>query len=100
MLRAAYRLAFYFRRPVSELRMSMREFITWQAFLKLEPPERSEDIRNAALQATVMNMSGRSLRKGKYVTPAELLGEEGEKVQSAEQQKMFLKSVTRKTDGG
>lgn len=101
MLLAAYRLAFHFNRPVSELRISMREFLTWLAYLDIEPPERAADVRNASLQATIMNMSGRSLRDKKYVTPSELLGEaEPEQPQSVEQQKAMLKSIARsKPDG-
>lgn len=98
MLLAAYRLAFHFHRPVSELRMSMREFMNWLAYLKIEPPEEPEDLRNAALQATIMNMSGRSLNKGKFVTPDELLGKKPpEKAQSPENQKAFLKAMSRKS---
>lgn len=76
--------------------MTTREFYTWLAYLNIEPPDQAEENRNAALQATIMNMSGRSLHKGKFVTPAQLQGEEPlETVQTPEQQQAFLKSLGR-----
>ena len=59
----AYRLANHFRRPVSELDISVREFYHWIAYLKLHPPDDGDNQRTAALMATITNMSGKSVKQ-------------------------------------
>jgi hypothetical protein len=80
-----------FRRPVSELNMTWREFCHWQAFLHENPPEASDDRRVAALMAQITNMSGRSLRDNKRVSAADFLG--GEKEQTMQQQIDFMRTA-------
>ncbi len=90
MLLAAFRLAFLLGKTLSEMDMTWDEFIYWQAYLRIEPPEESDNIRNAALMATITNMSGRSLRDGKRVTVDDFLGR---KPQSMEEQIAFFKTL-------
>lgn len=97
MLLAAYRLAFHFHRPLSELNITMREFFAWMAYLHIEPPERGDNERTAALMAQITNMSGKSLPKGKQVSPADFLG--GKKRQTLDQQKAFFKSIGKQNGG-
>lgn len=94
MLLAAFRLAFYFRRPVSELNISLREFYHWLHYLKLEPPDEGERQRFAALMAQMTNMSGKSLKQGHTVTADDFLGKPKEiKRQTAEEQIAFMKGL-------
>ena len=88
---AAFRLAFYLGKTVSELDMTWEEFIHWQAYLRLEPPDEPGNIRNAALMATITNMSGRSLPKNKTVTADDFLGKKRQ--QTVEEQIAFMKSL-------
>jgi hypothetical protein len=90
VLLAAFRLAFLLGKTLSEMDMTWDEFIYWQAYLRIEPPEESDNIRNAALMATITNMSGRSLRDGKRVTVDDFLGR---KPQSMEEQIAFFKTL-------
>lgn len=71
--------------------MSWREFMHWQAYLNIEPPQRPANERTAAVLAQIANFAGRSLRDGVRVTPDEYLGERV--VQTAEQQIAFFKSL-------
>lgn len=79
-------------KTVSELDITWDEFIYWQAYLRIEPPEESARIRNAALMATITNMSGRSLPNRKMVGIDDFLGKEKPR-QTAEQQIAFMKSL-------
>jgi len=74
MLMAAFRLALLLGKTVSELDMSWDEFVYWQAYLKLEPPEDGHNKRTAALLAQITNMSGKSLPQGKKVTINDFMG--------------------------
>ena len=91
MLLAAFRLAFYFHRPVTELNMSLRQFYTWLAYLKIEPPEEGARRRTAALMAQITNMSGRSLPDKKQVNADDFLGVKQQ--QTAKEQIAFMKSM-------
>ena len=93
MLVAVYRLAFLLRRTVGEISsMSLSEFSHWQAYLAMEPPERGDNERTAALMATITNMSGRSLPNKKTVTPDDFLSKKKQS-QTAEQQIAFMKGL-------
>jgi len=86
---AAFRLASHLGKTVSELRMTWREFLLWQAYLDVEPPDRADNMRMASLMACITNMSGKSVRKP--VKPADFLPR---KPMSAAQQRAFFKSLT------
>lgn len=88
---AAFRLALLLGKTVSELDIGWNEFVYWQAYLKLESPEEAANIRNAALMATIMNMSGKSLPKGKTMSLEDFLGRP--KQQTAEEQIAFMRSL-------
>lgn len=95
MLLAAYRLAFLLRKTVGEISsMPVSEFYGWLAYLKLEPPEKGDNERAAALMATITNMSGRSLPDRKTVKPQDFLGG-GKKRQTMEEQIAFMKGLSR-----
>lgn len=79
---------------MSELRLSLREFYAWLAYLGMEPPEEGDNARTAALMAQFTNMSGKSLPKGKTVSADDFLGRKKEPLQSTDQQKAFLRSIT------
>ena len=87
-----FRLALLLGKTVSELNMSWREFSYWQAYLHLEPPEKGDNERCAALMAQVTNMSGRSLPGKKTVKPSDFLGGKKEQ-QTMEEQIAFMKSL-------
>ena len=89
---AAFRLAFYLGKTVSELDITWEEFIHWQAYLRLEPPDEPANVRNAALMATITNMSGRSLPKNKTVAVDDFLGTK-KRQQSAEEQIAFMRGL-------
>ena len=84
-------MAFFLGKTLSELDITWEEFIYWQAYLRLEPPEEGDNIRNAALMAQITNMSGRSLKDNKRVTVDDFLGKP--KRQSAEEQIAFFKTL-------
>ena len=88
-----FRLALLLGKTLSEMEMSWREFMLWNAYLKLEPPEEGANQRAAALMAQVTNMSGKSLRDGKTVTADDFLGKRQANVQSMEQQIAFMKTM-------
>jgi len=93
MLMAVYRLAAFLRKTVAELEgMSLSEFYHWLAYLKLEPPEKGDMERTAALMATITNMAGRSLKGDKTVTPDDFLGRK--KRQSMQEQIAFMKGLS------
>ena len=73
--------------------MSWREFPYWNAYLQLEPPDRGDNQRTAALMAQITNMSGKSLKEGKTVSPDEFLGKTVKK-QSMEDQIAYMKSLS------
>ena len=87
-------MAMLLGKTVSELDITWREFVHWQAYLKLEPPERAANERTAALLAQITNMSGRSLPNKRTVKPDDFLGRSS--VQTAEQQIAFMKSLGKK----
>ena len=91
-----FRLALLLGKTVSELNISWREFLYWSAYLKLEPPERGDNQRTAALMAQITNMSGRSLKDGQVKSAEDFLGKP--KVQDMKDQIAFMKSLG-KPDG-
>ena len=74
--------------------MSWREFLHWQAYLKIEYPERGANQRAGCLMAQITNMSGRSLPDKKMLSAADFLGE-AEKTpgQSMQDQINFMKGL-------
>jgi hypothetical protein len=88
---AAFRLALLLGKTLSELEMTWDEFVYWQAFLKLEPPDQGDNVRTAALLAQITNMAGKSLREGKSVSINDFLGKP--KRQSMEDQIAFMKGL-------
>jgi hypothetical protein len=92
-LRSAFRLALLLGKTVSELDITWDEFVYWQAFLRLEPPDQGDNQRTAALLAQITNMSGKSLKKGKSVSIDDFLGKP--KRQSMEDQIAFMKGLGR-----
>ena len=87
-----FRLALLLGKTVSELNMSWSEFMHWQAFLRLEPPQDGDNKRTAALLAQITNMSGRSLPNNKRVSPDDFLGTKN-KQQTMHDQIAFMKSL-------
>lgn len=98
MLFAVYRLAFYFKRPVSELNITWREFLHWQAYFGINPPEEGDNQRTALLLAQITNMSGRSLPDRKRVNPEDFMRKR-EKPQTAQDQKAFILGLGDHQDG-
>lgn len=94
-----FRLAWHFKRPVSELNLSWREFAHWMAFLQLEPPDAAENYRLAVLLSQMTNISGKSLPKGKKVKPEDFLPKPAEKEQDSSMQKQFFMSLRGGADG-
>lgn len=90
----AFRLAGHLGKTVGELQrgMTMREFVHWCAFLKLEPPDEGDNQRTAALMATITNMSGRSLPDKKTVEAKDFMPRPKQR-QTASQQLAFMKSL-------
>ena len=88
---AMFRLALLLGKTLSELEMTWDEFVYWQAFLKLEPPDQGDNVRTAALLAQITNMSGKSLREGKNVSINDFLGKP--KRQSMEDQIAFMRGL-------
>ena len=86
-------------KTISELKMSWREFLYWQAYFNIEAPERGANERTAAIMAQITNMSGRTLPDKKMVSAEDFLGR-GKKTaqQSMQDQIDFMKSLG-KTDG-
>jgi hypothetical protein len=84
-------LAYLLGKTVSELDISWEEFVYWQAYLRLEPPEHAANVRNAALMAQITNMSGRSLKDNSRVTIDDFLGKP--KRQSMEAQIAFMRGL-------
>lgn len=82
------------------MRISLREFHAWLAYLKLEPPEEGENQRTAALLAQITNMAGRSLPGKKTVKPEEFMPKKAKQRQTAEEQLAFMQSLTRKKEDG
>lgn len=79
------------KRPVSELRMSWREFNLWQAYLNVENPEERQDRRLASLMAHISNMAGKQMADGKTAHPDDFLGIRRE--QSAEDQIRIMEAI-------
>ncbi len=86
-----FRLALLLGKTINELDMSWREFLYWNAYLNLEPPDKADNQRLAVLMAQITNMSGKSLRAGHSVTAEDFTGKP--KVQSAAEQIAFMKSL-------
>lgn len=71
--------------------MSWREFLHWQAYLRMEPPDEADNARTAAVLAQITNMAGRSLPNNERVKPEDFLGKT--KKQTLEQQIAFMKGL-------
>lgn len=76
---------------MSELDITWEEFVYWQAYLQIEPPDQRDNERTAAVLAQITNMSGKSLEDGKTVTADDFLGKG--KVQTAEEQIAFMRGL-------
>jgi hypothetical protein len=84
--------------------MSWREFVHWQAYLQIEPPDKAAAERTAVLLAQITNMSGRILPGKKTVKPDDFLSGLGFDVapprpQTMEEQLAFMKSLPSSKDG-
>jgi len=88
-----FRLALLLGKTVSELDISWREFLYWQAYLQIENPEKGANERTAAIMAQITNMSGRSLPDKKMVTAEEFLGTAKTQQQTMQDQINFMKSL-------
>ena len=89
-----FRLALLLGKTVSEMNMSWREFLYWQAYLNIENPERGDNQRTAAIMAQITNMSGRSLPDKKMVSVDDFLGTEKKSLQQSMQDQIdFMKSL-------
>lgn len=93
-----FRLALLLGKSVSELNMSWREFLYWQAYLNIEPPDKGANQRTAALLSQITNMAGRSLPKNKRVEPSDFLGKPKATRMSVDNQIAFMKTLG-KSDG-
>jgi len=91
MLMAAFRLALLLGKTISELNITWEEFIYWQAYLRMEPPDDGDNKRTAALLAQITNMAGRSLPERRRVKPEDFLG--GKPRQTIEDQIAFMKGL-------
>lgn len=78
--------------------MSWREFLHWQAYLGMEPPDQADNQRTAALLAQITNMSGRSLPDRKRVSPDDFM-RTAQKPQTSEDQKAFFMGLGGNQDG-
>ena len=78
---------------MSELDITADEFIHWQSFLLMEPPDDAENRRAAAIMATITNMAGRSLKDGKKVSADDFYGTKEEWLQTAAEQIALLKGL-------
>jgi len=96
-LLAAFRLAFYFHRPVSELNISFREFLLWLEYLRIEPPDKSANERTASLMAQITNMAGRSLPDRKTMSMRDFLPQKPQT--PMEQKAMFMALTGSKPNG-
>lgn len=98
---AVFRLAAFFRTPLYAFYMSSDEFLYWQAFFELEPPDKGDNERTAAILAQITNMAGRSLPDNKRVSPKDFLPDSQSRPtrQSMEDQIAFMKSLTVKPNG-
>jgi len=72
--------------------MTRREFNQALAFLQMNPPEETANIRTASIMAQIANFSGRSLPDKKMVSADDYLGRK-KQAQTAEEQKEFLRSI-------
>ena len=88
-----FRLALLLGKTLSELDMSWREFQHWQAYLDIEPPDKGDNARTAALLSQITNMSGRSLPANKRVEPSDFLGKSEAHSMTTDQQIDFMKSL-------
>lgn len=89
---ATFRLALLLGKTLSELSdMTWEEFVYWNAYLAIEPPEEGNNQRTAMLLSQITNMAGRSLPDGKRVKPEDFLGKKEE--QSFQAQIDFMKSL-------
>ena len=93
-----FRLALLLGKTISELNMSWREFLYWQAYLNIEPPDTGDNQRTAALLAQITNMSGRALPSNKRVAPSDFLGNAEPVSMSIDNQIAFMKTLG-KPDG-
>ena len=91
MLAAAFRLAYLLGKTVSELDITWEEFVYWQAYFSMEPPDAGDNARTAAVLAQITNMSGKSLPKGKTVTADDFLGKK--KQQTIKEQIAFMRGL-------
>ncbi len=90
---SVFRLAVLLGKTVGELNMSWREFLYWQAYLKLEPPDKGDNERTAAILTQITNMSGRALPPRKMVEPADFLVAPKTATQSMQDQIDYMKSI-------
>ncbi len=96
---SVFRLAFHFKRPVSELNLSWREFQYWLAFLDAEPPDYGDNYRTALVLSQITNMAGRSLPDKKRVSPEDFMGKPEPLVQTEADIKTFMLSLRGSQDG-
>lgn len=73
--------------------MTRREFNQALAFLQLNPPEESANVRTAAVMAQIANFSGRSLPDKKMVSADDYLGKK-KQAQTPAEQMAFLKALS------
>lgn len=92
---AVFRLALLLGKTLSEFDMDWEEFVYWNAYLSIEPPDEGDNQRTAMLLSQITNMSGRSLPDRKQVKPDDFLGKP-KKPQSALDQIAFMKSLGKK----
>lgn len=90
---AVFRLALLLGKTIDELDITYDEFMHWQAYLRLEPPEQPANQRLAVLLAQITNMSGKALKEGKTVKPEDFLGESRQ--QTMQDQIAFFKSLSK-----
>jgi hypothetical protein len=92
LLLAAWRLAFHWKRPLSELNISRREFNQALAYLQIEPIDEGDNKRTASLMAQISNWSGRCK---KWLSADDYLGkpQEIKPMQTTEQQKSFMRGM-------
>ena len=89
---SVFRLAAFLGKTVSELDMTWEEFIYWQVYLKLEPPEQAANERTAVVLAQITNMAGKTLPKGRMLSADDFLGKRRE--QSPDEQIAFMRGLS------
>lgn len=87
---AWHRLAAYFKDP--HLQLTWEQFMHWQAYFEIEPPEHNDNYRTALILERITNMSGKSVKKSVKVEDF-MPKKETKQAQTMEEQKAFFRNL-------